>query len=167
MPAPQAPSRDLAADPTALHHHQYVTEPREISPNGIVYNCYYPVMANAGRMAQLEASGLDFATTSPLGFEINSLEYYIRYYRPIFGTGTVHIYSRVARHPERKTCLALWSLVAEKPQPETELLACEDWHQFPEKNAVIQGTAVVIATEKRRPMRIPDFILTKLAGEER
>lgn len=159
---------DSPADyhPAELHAHQYVTEPREISPNGIVYNCYYPVMANAGRMAQLTACGLDYATTAALGFEINSLEYYIRYYKPIFGTGTVHVYSRVERHKERKSCLALWSLIAEEPQPHAELLACADWHQFAKKNAVIQGTAVVVSVEKRRPMRIPDDILTKIAPTE-
>lgn len=147
---------------TELHHYQYVTEPREISPNGIVFNCYYPVIANAGRMAQLKACGLDYETTAAQGFEINSLEYYIRYYKPIFGTGTVHVYSRVTRHPERKSCLALFSLIAEQPQPESELVACTDWQQWPDKNAVIKGTAVVVATTSRRPMRLPELILTKI-----
>lgn len=147
---------------TGFHHHVYHTSPHEISPNGIVYNCYYPVIANTGRMEQLKATELDYERTKPLGFEINSLEYYIRYYAPIFGTGTVHVYSRVARHPERKTCLALWSLIAEEPQAKDDLLACANWHDFPHKNTVIEGTAVVISTDKRRPIRIPDYILTKL-----
>lgn len=148
--------------PAQLHSFQYSTEPREISPNGILYNCYYPVIANAGRMAQLKECQLDYDTTAPLGFEINSLEYYIRYYQPIFGTGTVHVYSRVTLHPERKTCLQLWSLIAEQPQPADALLASDDWQRYPEKNAVIQGTAVVISTEKRRPMRLPKEILTRI-----
>lgn len=153
-----------------FHHYEYQTEDHEISPNGILYNCYYPVIANAGRMAQLRENALDYDKTAALGFEINSLEYYIRYYRPIFGRCRVHVYSRVARHPERKTCLALWSLIAEHPQPLDQLKACADWHTFraegcpkdQEKNAVIQGTAVVISTDKRRPMRIPEYILTKI-----
>lgn len=162
MPAHQPQT----SHPAQLHYSQYVTEPREISPNGIVYNCYYPVMANAGRMAQLAACGLDYEATAAQGYEINSLEYYIRYYQPIFGTGTVHVYSRVERHKERKSCLALWSLIAERPQPEAELGATEDWHKFGTKNAVIQGTAVVVSVAKRRPMRIPDDILTKIAPSD-
>lgn len=145
-----------------FHALRYQTADHEISPNGILYNCYYPVIANAGRMAQLREHQLDYDHTAPHGFEINSLEYYIRYYAPIFGTGTVHVYSRVTRHPGRKTCLALWSLIAEEAQPHDALLACEDWHDYPTKNTVINGTAVVIATEKRRPIRIPEQILTAL-----
>lgn len=138
--------------------HEYQIQEHEMAPNGILQNGYYNVIANVARFIQMEKYQIDYNSTSKLGFEVNSLEYYTRYFKPIIGIKKIYVYSRLSLHPKRKTCFLLESAFVENKVNNMMI----PFKEFEGLNCLIEGTAVCIRTLDRKPIRVPEETSEKL-----
>lgn len=136
------------------HQHIYEVKKEQLAPSGILQNGYYNVIANVGRFIQIADLKLDYDTTKKFGYEINSLEYLTRYFTPIIGLKKIYLYSRVSLHKERKTCLFFESVFT----PNKILDFQRQFEDFENKHCQIWGTAVILKSETRKPIRIPSTI---------